>query len=265
VRGGPVEHGQVSSGSGDPACPSRQFASRRIQHPGAAEPEALRMVRMRVIHALGEIVAEEGLQAASAERVAELASVSMRSFTQLFGDVQGCVQAGCAEGLKRAACGVRRAAQAAPADARHAAGLDGLLSFSEQEPELARLCVVGVLAGPSPGPPGETGPLPRPPKETGPLPRPPEETEESQEAGATLGSALGTVRDVLAGIAAHSRVEAHALGARPAEQRQLERLLARLLALGVIRETHAGWALTDDGHAVLRVCGGGTAPGHARV
>lgn len=264
MRGGPVEHGQVGSGSGDPARPSRQIVSRRLEHPKAAEPEALRMVRMRVIHALAEIVADEGLQAASAERVAELARVSTHSFTQLFGDVRGCVQAGCAEGLRRAACGVRRAARAAPADARLAGGLDALLLFSEQEPELARLCVVGVLAGPSPGPPGETGPLPRPPDETGPLPHPPE-TEELQEASATLGWALGTVREVLAGIAARSRVEAHALGAQPAAQRQLERLLARLLALGVIRETHAGWALTDDGHAVLRVCGGGIAPGRARV
>jgi AcrR family transcriptional regulator len=102
------------------------------------------MQRMRVLHALGEIASEEGLQSATVERVASLACVSQGTFRELFGDRQAALEQGWQEAVARASARIGEACRAAGSSSEQQvrAGVAALLGFLEDEPELAALAIV---------------------------------------------------------------------------------------------------------------------------
>jgi AcrR family transcriptional regulator/DNA-binding MarR family transcriptional regulator len=106
--------------------------------------------RSRILTAMAEVAAEQGVGAATVERVVARAGVSRRTFYDLFDDREGCFMAAFELALARGARDVLPAWQA-PGTWRDRvrAALTALLVFMDEEPALARLCVVQALgAGP---------------------------------------------------------------------------------------------------------------------
>jgi AcrR family transcriptional regulator len=106
------------------------------------------MQRMRILHALAEIVSEEGADAASVPRVCTLAGVPSSTFHELFRDRGECLKHAFDETVQRARANI--GANASPLEGSHdriRAGLLALLTFLEEEPELATLCISRSLAG----------------------------------------------------------------------------------------------------------------------
>jgi AcrR family transcriptional regulator len=108
------------------------------------------MQRRRLLLALVEIVAEQGLEGASVERICKRAGVSRRTFYEIFEDREACLLAGVQEAAQRIAQSVVPAYEKElDWSARVRAGLTALLELFDAEPGLARLCVIETLrAGP---------------------------------------------------------------------------------------------------------------------
>jgi AcrR family transcriptional regulator len=108
--------------------------------------------RTRILEALAEELAERGTDAgAGAVTVTHIvarAGVSRRAFYELFVDREACLLAALNLGVERAG---GRMAQAYEAESRWRDGirvaLATFLSFLEEEPDLARLCVIHTLGG----------------------------------------------------------------------------------------------------------------------
>jgi AcrR family transcriptional regulator len=169
---------------------------------------------MRLVHALAEIVCEQGLAGASAARVAALAGVSQREFELCFGDLEHCLSWGCEQALIRAASSARGAAATVPD------GLDGLMAFAEQQSELAglclaRLCEVGVAG--FAGRPGE---------------RPAGCERACRQLGPGL-AAVGAALDVLGALPGVADAQL-ARAARLRDGAQAARLRALLVLLGLL-------------------------------
>jgi AcrR family transcriptional regulator len=103
--------------------------------------------RARLIEAMAHAVCEHGFAGASVAAVCARANVSRRSFYEVFDSREGCFLAVLDEGHRRASEIVTQAFADADSD------LDGLLmalaallAFFEQEPLLARVCMVESLA-----------------------------------------------------------------------------------------------------------------------
>jgi AcrR family transcriptional regulator/DNA-binding MarR family transcriptional regulator len=106
--------------------------------------------RSRVLGALGEVVADHGVGAATVAQIVARAGVSRRTFYELFADREECFLAAFDDAVAVAA---RRVAPAFQAEGRWRervrAGLLALLAFLDEEPALGELCVVHALgAGP---------------------------------------------------------------------------------------------------------------------
>jgi AcrR family transcriptional regulator len=102
---------------------------------------------VRILSAMAEVAAERGAGAASVAHVVSRAGVSRRTFYDLFEDREDCFLATLDEALAQAAITVL------PAYGGHArwrervrGGLLALLVFFQEQPALARLCVVEALA-----------------------------------------------------------------------------------------------------------------------
>jgi len=104
---------------------------------------------VRILSAMVEVVYGQGLHATSVARVLARSGVSRRTFYELYEDRDDCLVAAVEQALKHAQERVIPAYEAESnwVDAVRA-GLLALLSFFDEEPELARLCVVEALAGP---------------------------------------------------------------------------------------------------------------------
>ncbi len=114
--------------------------------------------RARILGAMVRVVAEQGVASTTVSRVVKHASVSRRTFYELFSGCEDCFLAVFDEAVERAS----RIASDAAADVTVAAvsprgmwreqvraGLGALLGFFEEEPTLGRLLVVDALgAGP---------------------------------------------------------------------------------------------------------------------
>jgi AcrR family transcriptional regulator len=114
--------------------------------------------RTRILGAMVRVVAEQGMGATTVSKVVKHASVSRRTFYELFSSCEDCFLAVFEEAVERAS----RIAKEAVADAavtaasprgvwreQVRAGLGALLGFFEDEPALGRLLVVDALgAGP---------------------------------------------------------------------------------------------------------------------
>jgi AcrR family transcriptional regulator len=109
------------------------------------------MQRRRLLLALGELVGEAGIEEASVGRICKRAGVSRRTFYDLFDDREACLLALIDHTVER----LGESVAAACADEhgwleRLRASLTVLLMRLDDEPGLARLCVVETLrAGPA--------------------------------------------------------------------------------------------------------------------
>jgi AcrR family transcriptional regulator len=102
---------------------------------------------VRILAAMAEVASERGAAAASVAHVVARAGVSRRTFYDLFQDREGCFLAAFNEAIAQAARSVVPAySRPARWRERVRAGLLALLVFCEEEPALARLCVVEALA-----------------------------------------------------------------------------------------------------------------------
>jgi AcrR family transcriptional regulator len=106
---------------------------------------AVEAQRVRILWAAVRVASEHGADGVTASRVIEQAGVSRRTFYDLFSDRADCLRAATEHVVQLAGA---RAAAAYAAEIRWRdglrAGLYALLEFFEQEPALARLCVVGT-------------------------------------------------------------------------------------------------------------------------
>jgi AcrR family transcriptional regulator len=103
--------------------------------------------RVRILAAMAEVAAERGAGAASVAHIVGRAGVSRRTFYDLFEDREDCFLAAFDEAVAQAARTVVPAYEGEDRwRERVRAGLLALLVFCEEEPSLARLCVVEALA-----------------------------------------------------------------------------------------------------------------------
>jgi AcrR family transcriptional regulator len=120
-----------------PARPSRE-------HVGAAQ-------RLRLISAMSALAADDGSRSTTIAELVSYAGVSRKTFYELFEDRNDCLLAAIEHALSLAA---KRAAAAHDSGRRWVdrmrAGLTALLEFFDEEPQLARLCVLqSAAAGPA--------------------------------------------------------------------------------------------------------------------
>jgi AcrR family transcriptional regulator len=122
-------------------------AALRSLRPG----EVRTIQRARILAAAGEIAGEHGQAATTISRVIARAGVSRRTFYELFEDRDACLLGVFEDALARAA------AELASAYRSHAswvnrvrAALLVLLELAEDEPEIARICIVQALTSDDP-------------------------------------------------------------------------------------------------------------------
>jgi AcrR family transcriptional regulator/DNA-binding MarR family transcriptional regulator len=110
----------------------------------------MEMQRRRLLLAIGEVVAEQGLEGASVGRVCERAGMSRRTFYELFEDREACFLAAFELAIERIADHVVAAYEGESRwRERVRAALTALLEYFDSEPGIARLCLVETLkAGP---------------------------------------------------------------------------------------------------------------------
>jgi AcrR family transcriptional regulator len=118
-------------------------AASEIERQGA---HVVEMQRRRLLLAMGEVVAEEGLDGASVWRVCKRAGVSRRTFYDLFEDCEACFLAAFEQAIELVRDCVLPAYESASGwSTRIRAGLTELLKLFDSAPGVARLCVVETL------------------------------------------------------------------------------------------------------------------------
>jgi AcrR family transcriptional regulator len=138
--------------------PSRQKSRRRgeyassasglAQQNGSPSPQVSDMQRQRILIAMASVTCRDGLSAVTVSRIIELAKVGRRSFYELFDGREDCLLALFDHAVSLAEERARPAFEAEHAWAdRLRAGLLAILDFFDDEPQLARVCVVHALAG----------------------------------------------------------------------------------------------------------------------
>jgi AcrR family transcriptional regulator len=104
--------------------------------------------RRRILAAMARVTSEDGLQAVTIARIIEDAKVARRRFYELFDDREDCFLATFDEAVATAEQRVRaRVEEPAPWVDRIRNGLRALLELCDEEPELAKVCVVHASAG----------------------------------------------------------------------------------------------------------------------
>jgi AcrR family transcriptional regulator len=127
-----------------PSGPLAPSVSRRGSRKGIVEIQ-----RARILEAMTEIVAERGLYGTTIAAVAEKASVSRVTFTEIFGSIEMAFVALVQQVTAWPANLVRDAFERESSWRDSVlAGLEALLVFLDTEPSLARVCVIDALAGP---------------------------------------------------------------------------------------------------------------------
>jgi AcrR family transcriptional regulator len=127
-----------------------QAATKLPAGPHGLDPALVtRVQRERVLEALASVVAEIGYQDATVRKILDRARISRITFYELFDNKEQCFLAAYDDALRQVFARVERACEAealAPPAQRLDAALDALLGFLAEEPDIARLCVVEVLA-----------------------------------------------------------------------------------------------------------------------
>jgi AcrR family transcriptional regulator len=103
--------------------------------------------RMRILTAMAEVASERGAGAVTVAHVVSRAGVSRRTFYDLFADREECFLAAFEEAIGRLSTLVLEAYRREPNwRERTRAGLWATLVWMDEEPALARLCIVESLA-----------------------------------------------------------------------------------------------------------------------
>ena len=112
------------------------------------------MQRRRLLLAIGEVVAESGLEAATVGRVCEQAGVSRRTFYELFDDREACLSAAFDHAIEQLTRKLKERCSSGGEPARDwrkrvRVALSALLEHFDAEPDIAHLCIVEApRAGP---------------------------------------------------------------------------------------------------------------------
>lgn len=106
--------------------------------------------RQRLLVGMAEVAAERGVGTVTVAHIVARSGVSRRTFYELFSDREDCLLAALDQALERASAAVLPAYQGSERwRERMRASLTALLAFFDEEPAMARLCVVESLgAGP---------------------------------------------------------------------------------------------------------------------
>lgn len=127
-----------------------QAATKLQAGPHGLDPALVAQVqRERLLEAMTEVVAELGYQEVTVAKVLARARISKITFYDLFDNKEQCFLAAYEEALAQAFERIERACDAeaaAPPEQRLEAASDALLDFLAEEPHVARLCVVEILA-----------------------------------------------------------------------------------------------------------------------
>jgi AcrR family transcriptional regulator len=127
-----------------------QAATKLSAGPHGLDPALVeRVQRERVLEAMAAVVAESGYQSATVGKILARARISKITFYELFDNKEQCFIAAYDDAVALAFARIEGACAAerlAPAEQRLGAAIDALLDFLAEEPEIARLCVVEVLA-----------------------------------------------------------------------------------------------------------------------
>jgi AcrR family transcriptional regulator/DNA-binding MarR family transcriptional regulator len=124
-------------------APERELSSA----DGLPREHVTEIQRGRILAAMADVAAERGAGATSVAHIVARAGVSRRTFYDLFEDREDCFLAAFDDALAQAARTVIPAHQGERTwRERVRAGLLALLVFFEENPALARLCVVEALA-----------------------------------------------------------------------------------------------------------------------
>jgi len=119
----------------------------RSDRDGLPREHVTEIQRVRILTAMAEVASERGAGAASVAHIVSRAGVSRRTFYDLFEDREDCFLATFDEALAQAATTVLPAYRGqARWRERIRAALLATLVFFEEQPALARLCVVEALA-----------------------------------------------------------------------------------------------------------------------
>jgi AcrR family transcriptional regulator len=124
--------------------------ARKHAHPtadGLPREHVTEIQRVRILTAMAEVASTRGAGAASVAHIVTQAGVSRRTFYDLFEDREDCFLATFDEALAQAASTVLPAYQTRGRwRERIRAALLATLVFCEEQPALARLCIVEALA-----------------------------------------------------------------------------------------------------------------------
>jgi AcrR family transcriptional regulator len=127
---------------------SNSASPHAAQNGNGASPRGSGLQRQRILLAMMSVSCREGLSAVTISKILEIARVGRRSFYEIFDDREDCLLAVFDHGVSLAQQRARPAFEAEKAWVdRVRAGLLALLEFFDEEPELARVCVVHALAG----------------------------------------------------------------------------------------------------------------------
>jgi AcrR family transcriptional regulator len=103
--------------------------------------------RGRLLDALAEVISEEGYLDTTVHKILKRAGISRRTFYEIFTDKEDCFLAAYQEAADHVLVLVQRACRLGGApEIRIENGLRAMLEFVEGEQQVARMCVVEVLA-----------------------------------------------------------------------------------------------------------------------
>jgi AcrR family transcriptional regulator len=115
---------------------------------GLSRHEVKQIQRIRVVAGMTHVVCRHGFEGASVDRACAAAGVSTRTFYQHFANREDCLLAVFDEAVTRATAPMRTAYRRNGSWLQRVrASLLGLLMFLDEEPYLARFCLVQSLAG----------------------------------------------------------------------------------------------------------------------
>lgn len=103
--------------------------------------------RGRLLDALAEVLAEEGYLDTTVHKILKRAGISRRTFYEIFTDKEDCFLAAYQEAADHILVLVQRACRlGGTPEERIENSLRAMLEFAEREPQVARMCVVEVMA-----------------------------------------------------------------------------------------------------------------------
>ncbi len=146
---GRVQEGRVQEGAGNGRGES---AGASPQAPPAVERERVAEIqRVRMLSAMVDLTRERGAERVTVAHVVARAGVSRRTFYEIFADREACLLAALDEAIEQITAAVFPGYQRERGWlARIRAGLTAMLTFFDEQPGMAALCVVDALgAGPA--------------------------------------------------------------------------------------------------------------------